>query len=114
MDVSFNGKGKGPWAEDMRAQKGALNGCLNCQSPEDPRLRPDSTGVLSETERRLSPGLVDDQERQRVIAYLDGLHASLRSLREDQKFWLGLGPGVRVRYEDFQGDLVMIRAAYRK
>lgn len=85
-----------------------------------------STGVSSEIERgrrgdvspgvelRLSRGMEDEQHRHRVVAYLDGLLASLRSLRDDQKFWLGLGPAFRVRFEDFQGDLAMLRAAYRE
>ena len=79
-----------------------MSGCLNCQSPEDPRLRPDSTGVSSEIERR------------RVIVSLDQALTALRTLRDDQRFWLGLGPGFRVRFEDFQGDLAMLRAAYRE
>lgn len=87
-----------------------------------------TTGVSSEIERGTaqtfeSPmqndasalkGLANEQERRRVVAYLDGLLASLRSLRDDQKFWLGLGPAFRCRFEDFQGDLAMLRAAYRE
>lgn len=61
-----------------------------------------STGVSSEIERRW------------VIAYLEGISASLRALRAEPKFWLGLGPAFRVRFEDFQGDLAMLRAAYRE
>jgi hypothetical protein len=77
-----------------------LNGCLNCQSPEDPRLG--STGVSSEIERR------------RVIVSIDQALTALRTLRDTQQFWLGLGPAFRVRFEDFQGDLAMLRAAYRE
>jgi hypothetical protein len=64
--------------------------------------RPATTGVSSEI------------DRHRVIAYLDGILASLRALRGDPKFWLGLGPAFRVRYEDFEGDLAMQRAAFRE
>jgi hypothetical protein len=82
-------------SEGKNAPKPPLEGRL----PE--KVKP-STGVSSEIECR------------RVVAYLDGLLASMRSLREEQKFWLGLGPAFRVRYEDFQGDLAMLRAAYRE
>ena len=40
--------------------------------------------------------------------------ASLRELRGREDFWLRLGPTFRARYEDFQGDLAMLRAAYRE
>ena len=63
---------------------------------------PRSTGVSSEIERR------------RVIVSLDQALTALRTLRDDQRFWLGLGPAFRVRFEDFQGDLAMLRAAYRE
>lgn len=53
-------------------------------------------------------------ERRRVIVSLDQALTSLRTLRDDQRFWLGLGPAFRVRFEDFQGDLAMLRAAYRE
>ena len=86
-----------------------------------------STGVSSETNPgsafassmlseglKPSPALASEIERRRVIAYLEGISASLRSLRGEPKFWLGLGPAFRVRYEDFQGDLAMLQAAYRE
>lgn len=52
--------------------------------------------------------------RRRVIVQLDLALNALRAMREDQRFWLGLGPAFRGRYEDFQGDLAMLRAAYRE
>lgn len=69
------------------------------ESPEGPRS---STAVSSEI------------ERHRVQAYLTGLLDSLRALREDPEFWFSLGPAMRVRYQDFQGDLAALRAAWRR
>ncbi len=63
---------------------------------------PTSTGVSSEI------------ERHRVVAILDVIREDLQALRGDPDFWLGLGPAFRVRYEDFQGDLAALRAAWRK
>lgn len=63
---------------------------------------PTSTGVSSEI------------ERHRVVAFLDGIGDSLRVLRADPDFWQSLGPAFRVRYEEFQGDLAALRAAWRK
>ena len=65
--------------------------------PEKP-----STGVSSEIERR------------RLLVSLDQALTALRTMRADEKFWLGLGPAFRVRFEDLQGDLAMLRAAYRE
>lgn len=59
-------------------------------------------------------GVSSEIERHRVVAFLDGIGCSLRELRADPDFWLTLGPGFRVRYEDFQGDLAALRAAWRK
>ena len=114
----------------VSSERGALSETekVNPWIQSVPRVQKPSTGVSSEIERGTaqtfeSPmqndasalkGLADEQERRRVVAYLDGLLASLRSLREDQKFWLGLGPAFRCRYEDFQGDLAMLKAAYRE
>jgi hypothetical protein len=61
-----------------------------------------------------STGVSSEIERHRVVAFLDGIGDSLRVLRADQDFWLSLGPAFRVRYEDFQGDLAALRAAWRK
>lgn len=71
------------------------------QSMEREELKP-STGVLSET------------ERLRIYGTLCRLSGELHALRGDPRFWLSLGPGFRVRYEDFQGDLAAVRAAWRK
>jgi len=68
---------------------------------ESPGKRP-STGVSSEIERR------------RVVVQLDTALNALRSLRVDRGFWLSLGPGFRIRYEDFQGDLAAMRVAWRE
>jgi hypothetical protein len=64
-------------------------------------------------DEQTSTGVSSEIERRRVIAYLDEISASLRALRGDPKFWPGLGPAFRARYEDFQGDLAGLRAAYR-
>jgi hypothetical protein len=53
-------------------------------------------------------------ERQEVIDVLAVVISSLRALRDDRGFWLTLGPAFRVQYEDFQGDLAALRAAWRK
>lgn len=68
-------------------------------SPEDPKP---STGVSSEIDRR------------RVVVQLDAALNAMRALRADQVFWLSLGPGFRIRYEDFQGDLAAMRVAWRE
>lgn len=65
-------------------------------------------------EKQTSIGVSSEIERHRVEAYLTGLLDSLRALRADPEFWLSLGPAMRVRYEDFQGDLAALRAAWRK
>jgi len=61
-----------------------------------------------------STGVSSEIERHRVEAYLTGLLDSLRALRQDEGFWRNLIPAMRVRYEDFQGDLAVLRAAWRK
>lgn len=62
---------------------------------------------------RTSTGVSSEIERRRVCAFLDGISDSLRALRADSEFWLSLGPSLRVRYEDFQGDLAALRIAWR-
>lgn len=69
---------------------------------EEPEKGKPSTGVSSEIDRR------------RVVVRLDEALNALRGLRADQGFWLSLGPGFRVRYEDFQGDLAAMRVAWRE
>lgn len=54
-----------------------------------------------------------ETERRRVLAYLSGVSDSLRVLRADSVFWLSLGPALRVRWEDFQGDLAALRRDWR-
>jgi len=68
---------------------------------ESPERKP-LTGVWSEIERRMVDGQL------RLVLEV------LRDLREDQRFWLSMGPEFRVRYEDFQGDLAALRASFRK
>jgi hypothetical protein len=61
-----------------------------------------------------STGVLSEIERHRVVAFLVGIGDGLRVLRANPDFWLSLGPAMRVRYEDFQGDLAALRAAWRK
>jgi len=59
-------------------------------------------------------GVSSEIERMQVSDYLADVSALLRVLRDEPGFWLSLGPAFRVRYEDFQGDLAALRAAWRK
>jgi hypothetical protein len=61
-----------------------------------------------------STGVSSEIERRRVIVSIDQALTALRTLRDTQQFWLGLGPAFRSRFEDFQGDLAMLRSAYRE
>lgn len=65
-------------------------------------------------EERPSTGVSSEIERRRVVVQLDTALNALRSLRAEQRFWLGLGPAFRARFEDFQGDLAGLLAAYRE
>lgn len=78
------------------------------------KLQQDLQNVKDHLNGQGSTGVSSEIERRRVLVSLDQALTSLRTLRDDQRFWLGLGPAFRVRFEDFQGDLAMLRAAYRE
>jgi hypothetical protein len=68
---------------------------------EDPEKGKPSTGVSSGIERRV------------VLEHLTALLSTMRELRDLPGFWYYLGPTVRVRFEDFQGELAALRAELR-
>lgn len=78
------------------------------------KLQQDLQNVKDHLNSQGSTGVSLEIERRNVLAYLDGIGASLRALRENRAFWGGLAPSFRVQYEDFQGELAMLRAAYRE
>lgn len=50
----------------------------------------------------------------RVLSSLESVLVGLRELRGTPEFWQQLAPGLRVRYEDFQGDLAAMRSSWRE
>lgn len=78
------------------------------------KLHQDLQKVKDHLASQPSTEVSSEIERRRVVAFLDGIGDSLRVLRDDPDFWLSLGPAFRVRYEDFQGDLAALRAAWWK
>jgi len=69
---------------------------------------------MESPERKPLTGVWSEIERRRVDGQLRLVQEVLRDLRDDQRFWLSMGPKFRVRYEDFQGDLAALRASFRK
>jgi hypothetical protein len=69
---------------------------------EEPEERKPSSGVSSEIERRRTGDL--------LMMVIEGMH----ELRRAPAFWVSLGPAFRVQFEDFQGNLSVIRSAWRK
>ena len=60
-----------------------------------------------------STSVSSEVEKRRVSAYLAVVLDTMRALRREPEFWVGLGPALRVRFEDFQSDLGAVRAAFR-
>jgi hypothetical protein len=69
---------------------------------------------FGEMPEKPSTGVSSENERRAVYQYLTGIGIALREVREMPEFWHSLGPAFRVRFEDFQGDLAALRAAWRK
>jgi hypothetical protein len=59
-------------------------------------------------------GVSSEIESSRILANLGVLLDTMRALRGEADFWTRLPPSYRVRFEDLQGDLAALRAAYRK
>jgi hypothetical protein len=85
------------WEEMTEDQKRAM-----AKWDELYELPKPSAAVLSEVERRRTVDF--------LIMVIEGMH----ELRRRPEFWVALGPAFRVRFEDFQGELVGLRAAWRK
>ena len=69
---------------------------------------------MESPERKPLTGVWSEIDKRRVSAYLVVVLDTMRALRSEPEFWVQLGPALRVRFEDFQGDLAALRASFRK
>jgi hypothetical protein len=61
-----------------------------------------------------SNGVSSEIERRRTWDFLIMVIEGMNELRRRPEFWVSLGPAFRVRFEDFQDELVGLRVAWRK
>jgi hypothetical protein len=78
------------------------------------KLQQDLQKVKDHLECQPSTGASSVIERRVVLEHLTALLSTMRELRDLPGFWYYLGPTVRVRFEDFQGELAALRAELRE